>query len=130
MGGSKVTTTSSMTKQEFAAKITDICTKGRQKIASLGLNLSSAAGIAKDGQKVVDAETEQIAKFKQVVPPDEIKTQVDDFVSKAETSRDKLRDLVGAAKNGDATKVTQMATEVSSSGLAVQNAAKTFGATC
>jgi hypothetical protein len=119
-----------MTKQEFAAKITSICTKGRQKIANLGLNLSSASGIASSGQKAVDAETEQIGQFKSVQPPDEIKSQVDEFISKAEASRDKLQDLVSAAKNGDASKVAEMAPEVSSSGVDVHNAAKAFGATC
>jgi hypothetical protein len=127
-GGGGGTTT--LSKEEFASSITKICTEGRKKIANLGIDLSSVSGIANAGDKAVDLETEQIEQFKSLHPPDEIKDQVDDFVSKAETSRDKLRELVDAAKNGDTSKLPTLASEVTSTGQAVHDAASTFGATC
>jgi hypothetical protein len=129
-GGGGGTTT--LSKDDFAARITKVCTEGRQKIANLGISLSSISGIAKAGDKAVDLENEQIDKFKSLKAqaPDEIQAEVDDFIAKAETSRDKLTELVDAAKEGDATKAASVAPEVTSTGQAVHDAAKSFGATC
>jgi predicted small secreted protein len=129
-GGGGGTTT--LSKDEFASKITKICTEGRQKITDLKISLSSVSTIAKSGDKAVDLESEQIDKFKSLAAqaPDEIKAKVDDFVAKAETSRDKLRELVDAAKKGDAAKMASVAPEVTSTGQAVHDAANAFGATC
>ena len=121
---------SSMTKQQFAAKITEICTKGKKKIAKVGLVLGSTGSVANSGQAVADLEREQIDKFKSLQPPEEIKTQVEDFISKAETSLDKLEALVRAAKNFQADNVEELTSEVIAAGQAVHTAAKSFGATC
>jgi hypothetical protein len=129
-GGGGGTTT--LSKDEFASRITKVCTEGKQKIADLKISLSSVSTIAKSGDKVVDLESEQIDKFKNLKSqaPDEIKSNVDDFIAKAETSRDKLNELVQAAKNGDAAKTASVAPEVTTTGQAVRDAASTFGATC
>lgn len=128
--GGGTTTVSSMTKQQFAAKITEICTKGKKKIAKVGLVLGSTGSVANNGQAVADLEGDQIDKFKSLQPPEEIKTEVEDFISKAETSLDKLEALVRAAKNFQADNVEELTPEVMAAGQAVHTAAKSFGATC
>jgi hypothetical protein len=129
-GGGGTTTTPSMTKQQFAAKITEICAKGQKKIAKVGLAIGSTGSLANSGQEVADLELEQINKFKRLQPPEEIKSQVEDFISKAETSFDKLEALVQAAKNFQAENVEKLTPEAVAAGQAVHTAAKTFGATC
>jgi len=124
------TTTTTLTKSEFAAKISKICTDGEKKIASVGANLTSVSQLKNVGDKIVSLENDQIDQFKAIQPPSEIQSLVDDFISKAETSRDKLKDLVDAAKKSDTARMATLVPEVSSSGTAVRNAATTFGATC
>ena len=129
-GGGGGTTT--LSKDEFASRITKVCTEGKQKISDLKISLSSVSTIATSGDKAVNLENEQIDKFKSLKgqAPDEIESKVDDFIAKAETSRDKLKELIEAAKNGDAATIASVAPEVTSTGQAVRDAAKTFGATC
>jgi hypothetical protein len=130
-GGSGGTTPkSSMTKQQFAAKITEICTDGNKKIAKTNFLLGSAGSVANSGQAVADIESGMIDKFKSLQPPDEIKSQADDFISKAETSRDKLTELVHVAKNFDAENVAKLTPGVASAKQDVHDSAKSFGATC
>lgn len=129
-GSGGATTTSSMTKDQFAAKITEICAKGNKKIAKIGFALGSAGSVANSGQAVADVESGLIDEFKSIQPPDEIESQVDDFISKAETSRDKLTELVHVAKNFDAENVAKLTPGVASAEQDVHTAAKSFGATC
>jgi hypothetical protein len=128
--GGSTTTAVSMTKQEVAAAITKICTKGKKRIAKIPFSLGSAGSAANSGQDVADVESDMIDEFKKVQAPDEIKGEVDDFVSKAETARDKLEALVSAAIRTDVESIKSLTAEVASAGADVHDAAKSFGATC
>lgn len=127
---SVTTTASSMTKQEFAAKITDICTKGKRKLVNTGFALGSAGSAANTGQAAAEVESDMVEKFRDVQPPEEIKPQVDDFISKAETARDKLKELVHAAINFQGDIVAEVTPEVVAANQEVHAAAKAFGASC
>lgn len=128
--GDTTTSKPSLTKQQFAAKVTQICANGKKKIAKIGFALGSMGSAANSGQAVADIEREMVAKFETLQPPDEIKSQADDFISKADTARAKLEQLVHAAKNLQAENVEQMTPEVASARREVHAAAKSLGATC
>ena len=123
------TVTSPMAKQ-FAAKVTQMCGKNKKKIAKVGLALGSAGSLANSGQEVADLEGDLIEELAGLQPPDEIKSQFDDFTSKVDTARDKLASLVRAAKNFQAENVEKLSAEVTAAGADVRHAAKSFGATC
>jgi hypothetical protein len=129
-GGGTTTAKPSMTKEQFAAKITAICTKGKKKIAKVGFELGSAGSAANSGQEVADLEGDMIDEFKKLQPPDEIKSQAEDFISKTEAARDKLEELVHAAINRQAENVAAATPQVASAGRAAHDAANSFGASC
>lgn len=124
------TTPSSATTKQFAAKVTQMCTKSKKKIAKVGLALGSAGSVSNSGQEVADLEGDLIEELHTLQPPDEIKSQFDDFTSKVETARDRLASLVHAAKNFQTDNIRKLTPEVRAAGADVHYAAQSFGATC
>jgi 3-oxoacyl-ACP reductase-like protein len=129
-GGGTTTAPSTPATKQFAAKVTQMCAASKKKIAKVDLSIGSMGSVSNSGQEVADLEGDLVEELQTLQPPDEIKSQFDDFVSKVDTARNKLADLVHAAKNFQADNVKKLTPEVTSAGADVHFAAKSFGASC
>jgi hypothetical protein len=110
----------------FAGAMNSICNSTNAQLKPL--RPKSAADLAANGPKVKDLLTKALDKMESLTPPDQIKGQVSDFISKERDATAKLDDIVSAAKSDDLAKIRQVGTEIAPLTAAAHEDARKIGA--
>jgi hypothetical protein len=98
----------SLTKQQYAARLNQICAGYSAAVRKIG-RPSSLAQLATRGPALLsgfDRAIDQAAKLK---PPKELKADAEQFVAEAKQVRDALAGLIDAVRKRDAARAAQLA---------------------
>ena len=109
-GGSSKNKAYASSVSAYVAALNTICAPAIAKARAL--NVQTMADIAANGDKFKSIQLDAIDKMDSLQPPDQIKSTVDDFVSKSREEASKFGDLVSAAKAGDTAKAQQLLAEI------------------
>lgn len=110
----------------FAGAMNSICNSTNAQLKTL--RPKSAADLAANGPKVKDLLNKALDKMESFTPPDQIKGQVSDFISRERDATAKLDDIVSAAKADDLAKIRQIGTEIAPLTAAAHEDARKIGA--
>jgi outer membrane murein-binding lipoprotein Lpp len=107
-GGGGSTT---LSKEEYSAKLNQICTDLNAKNKEIG-QPNSIPELADKGPQLLDEFDKAIAEVKKLKAPDELKDAVDKFISLGEEQRSLISDLIDAAKKNDTTKINELGAKI------------------
>jgi hypothetical protein len=110
----------------FAKVMNQICASATAKIKPLRPHTTS--DLVKNGPQVQNILNHALDQIGNLQPPDQIKSQVSDFVSKERDAASKIGDLVSAAKAGDTAKIQQIGAQLTPEINAAHQDARTIGA--
>jgi hypothetical protein len=103
-GGSSRNTAYAGSKAAFAAAMNSICASANAKQKALGTP-SNLADLVTQGPQIETIANDAVKTLSKLQPPDEIKSNVDDFISLTKQQVALLQQVVTAAKANDAAKV-------------------------
>lgn len=105
-GGSKT-----LSKEEYSAKLNQICTDLNAKNKEIG-QPNSIPELADKGPQLLDEFDKAIAEVKKLKAPDELKDAVEKFISLGEQQRSLISDLIDAARTNDTTKISELGAKI------------------
>jgi hypothetical protein len=123
-GSSSKNATATLSKADFAKAMNNLCVQATASTKGLGA-VNGMADIAAVGPGYVTALQGLLDRLKKLEPPTEIKTQVDDYISKTSGMVGPVNDLIAAAKKNDSVAFVKIS---ASAGPKVQAASKAVNA--
>jgi hypothetical protein len=96
-----------LSKQEYASQLSQICTNANAQRKAAG-SISSPADVVSKGPKLLAAFDTMVSKVEKLKPPSEIKADADKLLSEAKQLRGVIAQVIDAAKKNDLTKITAL----------------------
>lgn len=100
-----------LSKEKYVSRLNMLCENFSARENQIGEPRTIADLVAKGPRLLAAFEQTILEEVRDLEAPDEIADQAERLVDLAERQRDSLAELIDAAKNGDVTKVRQLASE-------------------
>jgi hypothetical protein len=124
-GGGKKTT--QLTKAEYAAALSKLCTSANRQVAALRLTTSMQTW-KQNGQKAAKIAGQTVKGFEALTPPDSLVDEAAKYNKASEDIVAAVQDAADAAKDGDSTKFDDAISRQQNAGTQARTAATEIGA--
>jgi len=124
-GGSKKTP--EMTKAQYAAALSKLCSSANRQVAALGLTTDIKTW-KQNGQRAAEIAAQTVKGFEALTPPATLEDASEKYEKAAEELAAAVQDGADAAKNGDVKKFDDAISRQQNSGAIARGAATEIGA--
>jgi len=102
---------SALSKDEYSARLNNICDELNEKQKQIG-EPNSVADVADKGPELQDEFNHAISEVEDLNPPEELQEAHDRFLSLGKQIRDKIDNLIDAAKEGNEAELGEIGSSI------------------